>query len=78
MWYDEMLVFGDRVLITGYSYRQRRHRIVGVPARHGDGRLRREGVFYMSSNDYYSSSNYATRLIGDNLVIYTPFDVSRT
>ena len=21
MWYDEMLVFGDRVLITGYSYR---------------------------------------------------------
>ena len=23
MWYDEMLVFGDRVLITGYSYRQR-------------------------------------------------------
>jgi hypothetical protein len=23
MWYDEMLVFGDRVLITGYSYRHR-------------------------------------------------------
>ena len=33
MWYDEMLVFGDRVLITGYSYRQRRDRIVGLPAR---------------------------------------------
>ena len=30
----------------------------------------------MSSNDYYSSSNYATRLIGDNLVIYTPFRVA--
>ena len=29
----------------------------------------------MSSNDYYSSTNYATRLVGDNLVIYTPFDV---
>ena len=35
----------------------------------------REGVFYMTSNDYYDTSNYATRLIGDNLVIYTPFDV---
>ncbi len=23
MWYDEMLVFGDRILITGYSYAQR-------------------------------------------------------
>jgi hypothetical protein len=41
------------------------------------GRLSREGVFYISSNDYYSSTNYATRLIGDNLVIYTPFEVSR-
>jgi hypothetical protein len=39
------------------------------------GRLSREGVFYISSNDYYSSTNYATRLIGDNLVIYTPFSV---
>ena len=30
----------------------------------------------MTSNDYYDTSNYATRLIGDNLVIYTPFEVS--
>ena len=41
------------------------------------GHLARQGVFYMSSNDYYSSSNYATRLIGDNLVIYTPFQRRR-
>ncbi len=74
MWYDEMLVFGDRVLITGYSYRERATEL-SVFRLDAAGRLAREGVFYLSSNDYYSSSNYATRLIGDNLVIYTPFDV---
>jgi hypothetical protein len=76
MWYDEMLVFGERVLITGYSYR---HGATELSVFRLDeaGRLSREGVFYISSNDYYSTSNYATRLIGDNLVIYTPFQVSQ-
>ncbi|HEX6374649.1 MAG TPA: beta-propeller domain-containing protein [Allosphingosinicella sp.] len=74
MWYDEMLVFGDRILVTGYSYR---HDATELSVFRIDdaGQLAREGVFYVSSNDYYSSSNYATRLIGDNLVIYTPFEV---
>ena len=76
MWYDEMLVFGDRVLITGYSYRQDATELSVLRLDTASGRLSREGVFYISSHDYYSSSNYATRLIGDNLVIYTPFEVS--
>jgi hypothetical protein len=76
MWYDEMLVFGDRVLITGYSYRHGATELSVFRLDTATGRLGREGVFYMSSNDYYSSSNYATRLIGDDLVIYTPFEVS--
>ena len=75
MWYDEMLVFGDRVLITGYSYRQQATELSVFRLDTATGRLAREGVFYMTSNDYYDSSNYATRLIGDNLVIYTPFAV---
>ena len=76
MWYDEMLVFGDRVLITGYSYRHSATELSVFRLDTATGHLAREGVFYMSSNDYYSSSNYATRLIGDNLVIYTPFSVA--
>src|SRR5688500_2133224 len=76
MWYDEMLVFGDRVLITGYSYRHGATELSVLRLDTASGRLSREGVFYISSNDYYSSSNYATRLIGDNLVIYTPFEVA--
>jgi hypothetical protein len=75
MWYDEMLVFGDRVLITGYSYRHHATELSVFRLDTATGRLAREGVFYMTSNDYYDSSNYATRLIGDNLVIYTPFAV---
>jgi hypothetical protein len=75
MWYDEMLVLGDRILITGYSYRERATEL-SVFRLDAAGRLSREGVFYVSSNDYYDSSNYATRLVGDSLVIYTPFRVA--
>ena len=75
MWYDEMLVFGDRVLITGYSYEEGASEL-SVFRLDDEGRLGREGVFLISSNDYYDSRNYATRLIGDELVIYTPFEVS--
>jgi hypothetical protein len=75
MWYDEMLVFGDRVLITGYSYAQQATELSVFRLDMATGRLARQGVFYMSSNDYYSSTNYASRLVGDNLVVYTPFNV---
>jgi uncharacterized secreted protein with C-terminal beta-propeller domain len=44
MWYDEMLVFGDRVLITGYSYRERATEL-SVFRLDSAGRLSREGVF---------------------------------
>lgn len=75
MWYDEMLVFGRRVLITGYSYDDGQTELA-VFRLGSDGRLTREGVFRISSNDYYSGSNYATRLVGDDLVTYTPLSVS--
>jgi hypothetical protein len=73
-WYDEMLVFGDRILITGYTYDEHASELA-VFRLSPEGRLAREGVFRISSNDYYSGGNYATRLIDDNLVIYTPLEV---
>jgi len=73
-WYDEMLVFGDRILITGYSYEEEASEL-SVFRLSPEGRLAREGVFHISSNDYYDSNNYATRLVGDRLVIYTPIEV---
>ncbi|HTU11841.1 MAG TPA: beta-propeller domain-containing protein, partial [Allosphingosinicella sp.] len=70
-WYDEMLVHGDRVVITGYSYEREASQIVVLRVA-PDGRLSREGTFLLTSNDYYDVDNYATRLVGDRLIIYTP------
>ncbi|HYE28152.1 MAG TPA: beta-propeller domain-containing protein [Allosphingosinicella sp.] len=70
-WYDEMLISGDRIVVVGYSYARggteiNRFRI--DPA----GRLRFEDAWHLRSNDYYSSRNYASRLIGNRLIFYTP------
>jgi len=70
-WYDEMLVLGDRILVTAYNYRERASEITVVRMAR-DGRFAREGRFLLSSNDYYSTDNYATRLVGDQLVFYAP------
>lgn len=75
-WYDEMLVLGDRIVVTGYSYPQRASEI-SVFRLAADGRLAREGTFFLSSNDYYDSHNYATRLVDGNLLIYTPVELSQ-
>ena len=73
-WYDEMLISGDRVIVVGYSYARggteiNRFRL--DPA----GRLRFEDAWHLKSNDYYSSRNYASRLIGNRLIFYTPLDL---
>lgn len=73
-WYDEMLVRDDRLLVLGYSYDEGMSE-VAVFRLSEAGRLTNDGIFHISSGDYYSSSNYATRLIGDSLIIYTPFEI---
>lgn len=70
-WYDEMLVSGDRVLVIGFTYGRggteiNRFRIDAA------GNLRAEDSYHLRSDDYYSASNYASRLIGDKLIFYTP------
>ena len=70
-WYDELLVAGDRVVVVGFSYERGGTEInrfrIGA-----DGSLRFEDSYHLRSNDYYSASNYASRLIGDRLIFYTP------
>ena len=73
-WYDEMLVQGDRIVVTAYSYGEGASE-VSVFRLDDGGRVHREGVFLISSNDYYSARNYATRLVGDSLVVYTPYSL---
>ncbi|HTU11156.1 MAG TPA: beta-propeller domain-containing protein [Allosphingosinicella sp.] len=71
VWYDEMLVFGDRIVVTGYSYPERASEL-SVFRLDEAGRFTREGTFFLASNDYYDRRNYATRLVDGNLLIYTP------
>jgi hypothetical protein len=70
-WYDELLVSGNRVVVVGYSY-ERGGTELGVFEIDAAGGLRHRGTYQLRSNDYYSSRNYASRLIGSRLVYYTP------
>jgi hypothetical protein len=70
-WYDEMLVSGDTVVVIGYSY-QRGGTEVGLFEITDDGKLSYRSTYHLRSNDYYSSRNYASRLIGNKLIFYAP------
>ena len=74
-WYDEMLVEGDRIIVTAYSYGNQATEITIFHLNQANGKLAREGRFFLNSYDYYSGKNYASRIIGDNLVLYTLYSV---
>lgn len=75
-WFDEMLVFGERVLVTSYSYEHNGTKLSVFRMDPATGAFTGEGAFVISSNDYYSADNYATRLVGDKLVVHTPVFLS--
>ncbi|WP_029087189.1 beta-propeller domain-containing protein [Brevundimonas aveniformis] len=70
-WYDEMLVSGDWVVVVGYSYGRGGTEInrfrIGA-----DGQFSFVDSHHLRSADYYSAENYASRLVGDQLIFYTP------
>lgn len=70
-WYDEMLVWQDTLVVIGYSYARGGTEIALFDIS-GDGRIAYRSTHHLRSNDYYSSRNYASRLIGSKLVFYTP------
>jgi hypothetical protein len=70
-WYDEMLVSDDTVVVIGYSY-ERGGTEVGLFNIDRSGNLSYRSTYHLRSNDYYSSRNYASRLIGNKLIFYTP------
>lgn len=70
-WYDELLIAGDTAVVIGYSY-ERGGTEIGLFDLSADGRLAYRATYHLRSNDYYSSRNYASRLVGTTLVLYTP------
>lgn len=75
-WYDEMLVSNGRVIVIGYSYARAGTQInrfrIGA-----DGRLTFEDAYQLRASDYYSSRNYASRMIGNRLIVYSARDIDR-
>ncbi|MBL4685639.1 MAG: beta-propeller domain-containing protein [Nannocystaceae bacterium] len=71
-WYDEMLIHDDTIVIVGFSY-QANATEIGLFDINDAGQLRHRDTFFLRSNDYYSSRNYASRLLGDKLVFYMPY-----
>ena len=71
-WYDEMLVHDDTIIVVGYSYHAQATEL-GVFSIDAQGQLRHRSTYYLRSNDYYSSRNYAGRVVGDTLVFYMPY-----
>lgn len=70
-WYDELLVSGSTVVVIGYSY-ARGGTEIGLFELGRDGSLAYRATWHLRSFDYYSSRNYASRLVGRKLVFYTP------
>lgn len=73
-WYDEMLIDGDTVVVIGYSY-SRGGTEIGLFDIAANGKLAYRATYHLRSNDYYSSRNYASRLIGSKLVFYSPLSL---
>jgi len=70
-WYDELLISGSTVVVVGYSY-ARGGTEVGLFELSTEGALAHRATYHLRSFDYYSSRNYASRLIGRKLVFYAP------
>jgi hypothetical protein len=70
-WYDEMLISGDRVVVIGYSYERGGTEVSRFKIGRA-GELAYEDTHHLRSDDYYSSRNYASRMIGSKLIFYTP------
>lgn len=75
-WYDEMLVHDDTIVVVGFNHSAGGTEL-GLFDIDDAGQLSRRGTFYLRSNDYYSSRNYASRLLGDRLVFYMPYMLGR-
>ena len=67
-----MLVHGNRIVVIGFSYRVGGTEI-GLFTLHKDGRITHDATHFLRSNDYYSSRNYASRLVGSRLIFYMPY-----
>lgn len=73
-WYDEMLISDENIVVVGYSY-ERGGTEIGLFRIDPNGQLSYRATYHLRSNDYFSSRNYASRLIGNKLIFYSPLEL---
>lgn len=71
-WYDEMLIYENTAVVIGYSYSMEATE-VGLFDLNDQGQITHKDTYFIDSNDYYSSRNYASRLVGGQLLFYMPY-----
>ena len=71
VWYDELLISGNKLVVTGYNYGDDVTEI-SIFSISDDGVFDWLSTYEITSDDYFSTDNYATRMVDDHLVIYTP------
>jgi hypothetical protein len=71
-WYDEMLISDDTIVVVGYSYELSATEIE-LFSINDKGELTHKDAYFIDSNDYYSSRNYASRLVDGELIFYMPY-----
>jgi hypothetical protein len=82
VWYDEMLVKGDKIYVIGYRYKIDSTDKTSDSWYFGatevssfrltNGNIERLKTLYIESSDYFSGRNYASRLVDGKLVFYMP------
>lgn len=75
VWYDELLIYRDSVIVLGYSY-ETTASLLAFYRLEPSGSLTYQKTYSIDSSDYYDTDNYAIRLIGDQLVFYQPMRLS--
>jgi len=75
-WYDELLLDGDTLVVTGYSY-DRGQTEIGRFRIDANGVITWRDTLFIRTGDYFSSRNYASRLVGHQLVVYLPIPMIR-
>ncbi len=76
-WYDELLVHGNTILVTGYNYDLNGTELIRFNLE-DDGSIKFYDAYLVSSGDYFDSENYASRLIGSQYITYVPTPLYNT
>ena len=71
VWLDEMLIDNGLILITGFNYEEGVTEIIRLEINE-HGQFQYVDTHLINSEDYYSESNYSSRLINHQLVTYFP------